>query len=92
MFVGCYIEYEVIGQDEDEVYGPGGFALSPQDLTSLGQQLVDQVGSRATDNIRSGKCILYVSSVGVDLFSFCFSFLFSGFHITRVVFLPSGYC
>ena len=66
--------------------------MSPQDLTALGQQLVDQVGSRATETIRSGKCILYVSSVRVDLFSFCFSFPLSYFHIIRVVFLFFGYC
>ena len=44
---------DVLGQEEDPLSGPGGLALSPQDVALLGRQLVDEVGTRASQTIQN---------------------------------------
>ena len=57
----------VLGLD-DLPGGSGGIALSPQDMFRLGQQLVDEIDSRAAKTIQSG---MYLHCIWILSF-FCF--------------------
>ena len=61
----------VLGLD-DLPGGSGGISLSPQDMFRLGQQLVDEIDSRAAKTIQSGMylyCIWILSLFGSVAFS-----------------------
>ena len=61
----------VVGLD-DLPGGSGGISLSPQDMFRLGQQLVDEIDSRAAKTIQSGMylhCIWILSFFGFVAFS-----------------------
>ena len=56
--------------------GSGGISLSPQDMFRLGQQLVDEIDSRAARTIQSGMSVTFslfvlrllsVVVLGIDL-------------------------
>ena len=57
----------VLGLD-DLPGGSAGIALSPQDMFRLGQQLVDEIDSRAAKTIQSG---MYLHFIWILSF-FCF--------------------
>ena len=70
----------VLGLD-DLPGGSGGIALSPQDMFRLGQQLVDEIDSRAAKTIQSG---MYLHCIWILSF-FVFGFVAFSLFVLRLL-------